>query len=143
MLLVSYFTLSFVCLTNQSEELRVAQVRAIFSLKDEDRQRLFGDDHAASVAKHFAYVEWFTRFSAAPGPHHRLYRVQKSYVTNNGVTFRLAEIIPVQRILCSVQLFPRFGPHSVVESTWTAENVLEKCDVFYVNPFTSESTYSL
>ena len=121
----------------------MAQVRAIFSLKDEDRQRLFGDNHATAVAKHFAYVEWFSRFGTAPGPYHRLFKVQRSYASNAGASFRLAEIIPVQRILCSVQLFPRFGPRTVAESTWTAENVLEKCDVFYVNPFTSELTYSL
>ncbi|KAI0733010.1 hypothetical protein BC629DRAFT_1586009 [Irpex lacteus] len=61
-------------------QLRVAQVRAIFSLKDGDRQLLFGDSHATVAPQRFAYVEWFSKFPKSPGQHHRLYKVQRSHV---------------------------------------------------------------
>ncbi|KAI0083523.1 hypothetical protein BDY19DRAFT_900159 [Irpex rosettiformis] len=120
-------------------ELRVAQVRVVFSLSDIQRQTLFGESHA-NVPSHLAYVEWFSKFTAARNPYHDMYKVKRS---NEGdAAYRLAEIIPVEKIKCSIQLFPQFGPDPV-SVEWTSDNVLEECESFYTNPFTSDCTYSL
>ena len=120
-------------------ELRIAQVRVVFSLSQMQREALFGDS-GAKVSSHLAYVEWFSRFAAAPSPHHGMHKVKRSY--ENNTAFRLAEVIPVDRLKCSIQLFPQFGSEPV-PSEWTSGNVLDKCDTFYPNPFTSDCTYSL
>ncbi len=117
----------------------MAQVRVVFSLNKAQRLALFGDSEA-NVSSHLAYVEWFSKFTAAPSPHHGMYKIKRSYESTTG--FRLAEIIPVDRIKCSVQLFPQFGSDPV-PSEWTSDNVLEECSSFYTNPFTSDCTYSL
>jgi hypothetical protein len=52
---------------------------------------------------------------------------------------RRATIIPVDTILCSVHLIPRFG--SVKSPEWSSFTVLEQCSTFFVNPFTDLSNY--
>ena len=50
-----------------------------------------------------------------------------------------ASIIPVDAILGSVHLLPRFGP--IVQCDWTTYTVLEKCQTFYINPFANMQSY--
>jgi hypothetical protein len=52
---------------------------------------------------------------------------------------RRATIIPVDTILCSVHLIPRFGP--VTPSEWSSSTVLEQCNTFFINPFTDLYNY--
>ncbi|KAI0338439.1 hypothetical protein BDW22DRAFT_1308010, partial [Trametopsis cervina] len=85
---------------------RVAQVRAIFSLRKRDRELLFQNVNEHDIGNYFAYVKWFSKFPAAPNSHHRMYKVSRSYAENG---FRLGAVVPLERIKCSVQLFPMFG----------------------------------
>jgi hypothetical protein len=52
---------------------------------------------------------------------------------------RHATIIPVDTILCSVHLIPRFGP--VIPPEWSSFTVLEQCSTFFINPFTDLYNY--
>lgn len=52
---------------------------------------------------------------------------------------RVASILPVSLFERSVHLIPKWT--SKVPSSWTSENVLEECTVFYVNPFKDNHTY--
>jgi len=50
-----------------------------------------------------------------------------------------ATIIPVDTILRSVHLIPRFGP--VMPPEWSSFTVLEQCNTFFVNLFTDLHNY--
>lgn len=97
--------------------MRVAQVRAIFQLPEK-----YG---------HFphplAYVEWFTTFNT-PVPDLGLYLVSRS--TRRGGR-RNASIVPVTRLEQIIHLLPKFG--RVMNRSWGADDVLEKCSSFYIN----------
>jgi hypothetical protein len=99
-------------------ELAVAQVRVIFGLPDE-----YG-----AFPHPFAYVEWFTAFQS-PIPDLEMYQVSRSTRHHR----RRASIIPVTQIERSIHLIPKFGRQ--MDLTWSAEDVLEKCKTFYVNPY--------
>ena len=107
------------------EGYRVGQVRVVFTLPD-------GTGNTPS--KHLAYIEWFSNFST-PDPDHQMYKVNRS-LEGGG---RVASIVPISTIKRSVHLFPRFG--QVIPSEWTMDNVLEKCSIFYLNPFADRHMY--
>ena len=48
-------------------------------------------------------------------------------------------VIPVDSIIGSVHLIPHFGP--VTPREWNSFSVLELCNTFYVNPFSSRDNY--
>ncbi|KAJ7821262.1 hypothetical protein B0H14DRAFT_2831726 [Mycena olivaceomarginata] len=92
---------------------RIAQVRVVFTLPER-------------LAKtYLAYVEWFTSFKSQPERHHLMYKVSR--VIKNGD--RLASIIPVTNIRRSIHL-------------WKSHNVLDKCPVFFANPWTDRHIYA-
>jgi hypothetical protein len=45
----------------------------------------------------------------------------------------------MDKILGSVHLLPRFG--AGVAQEWNSSNVLEHCNVFYINPFADIDSY--
>ncbi len=106
---------------NQYQDHQVGQVRVIFSLPEYTDERL-------------AYIEWFTAF-AAPDPNHGMLKVNRQL---DG-TDHVASIVPISSIRCSVHLFPKFGLK--VPEDWTSENVLEKCNTFYLNQFSDRNMY--
>lgn len=87
------------------------------------------------LPNHLAYVEWFTPLPATTDSVNQLYKVSR--VIRNGE--RHASVIPVEMILCSVHLFPRFGTNTPQE--WDSSSVLELCQNFYVNPFSNRNIY--
>jgi hypothetical protein len=110
----------------------VAQVRVIFKLRKDASRLLFGEDH--SVPEYLAYVQWFN-LSSNTKPDSLLYQAKRSIKDGD----RLASIVALANIRRSVHLFPNFG--QVVAEDWTSENVLEKCQSFYVNPFSDRHAY--
>ena len=64
-----------------------------------------------------------------------MYKVTRS--TRNGG--RSAAIIPVESIICSVHLIPQVGP--TVPQSWCAFTVLERCQTFFINPFSDKYNY--
>ena len=116
--------------------MRVGQVRAIFSLPETQSKNLFPS--GLLPPRHLAYIEWFSRFNLHPDPHLKMYKVSRSITADRE---RLASIVPVSLIQRSVHLFPKWGRNTEGIASWTSENVLEKCDIFYVNSFKDRHTY--
>jgi len=75
-----------------------------------------------------AYVEWFTLFNA-PVPDLEMYQVSRSTQSHRHHT----SIILVSQIERSVHLILKFG--QVMDVTWSADNILEVCKTFFVNPY--------
>ena len=116
---------------------RIAQVRLVFQIPKKVVDEVFTSSFTSSdmpPPTHLAYVEWFS--SAAPDPKHRMLRVSRSLQTDGT---RSASIIPLDSIICSVHLIPRFGP--VIPQGWSCFTVLEQCQTFYLNPFTDRDTF--
>ena len=88
----------------------------------------------SNPSERLAYIEWFSKFSV-PDPDHQMYRISRSLEDGAPV----ASVVPISTIRRSVHLFPRFG--QAVPDDWTSDNVLEKCSVFYLNPFTDRHMY--
>ncbi len=114
--------------------LQIAQVRAVFQLPKKTIHDVC-PSLDTSPATPLAYVEWFSPLAAAPDPKHLMYRVSR--LTQGGE--QRAGIIPVDWILCSTHLMPRFGP--VVPHDWNSFTVLDQCQTFYLNPFTDVQSY--
>ena len=86
---------------------------------------------------HLAYVEWFTPIPAAAEPNHLMYKVSRSIQGGQ----RSASIIPVDSMVRSIHLLPRFGP--IIPREWNAFTVLDKCQTFYINPFVDIQSYMM
>jgi hypothetical protein len=113
---------------------RIAQVRVVFQIPNNKIDMVFPSPDTRPPS-YLAYVEWFTPIPAEPEPKHRMYKVSRSI--QNGQ--RNAVIIPVESILCSIHLLPRFTPAG--PQGWNTFTVLEKCHTFYINPFTDMYCY--
>ncbi|KAI0673077.1 hypothetical protein C8Q78DRAFT_970143 [Trametes maxima] len=119
------------------KDTRICQVRAVFSLPDTALDFMFPAlaPHQRPP-RHLAYVEWFSRFPASPERNSRMYKVFRSM--ENGE--RVASILPVSLMERSVHLIPKWS-EAPSPRDWTSESVLDKCNVFYVNPFKDAHTY--
>ena len=74
-----------------------------------------------------AYVEWFTPFRA-PHSDSGFFPVTRAS-RNNGP---LSEIIPLDSIVSSCHLIPRFGT-KYHPAKWNSDSVLEECKSFFLN----------
>jgi hypothetical protein len=82
-----------------------------------------------------AYVTWYTRFKASPDQDSGMYRVQPAKYSNG---MAQGAIIPLTDIRQSCMLTPaRF----TWDPTWNTENILDKCDSFFVNNLQSKYSY--
>jgi len=113
---------------------RIAQVRVVFQIPSR-WVRDMAPSLDTSPPTHLAYVEWFTPLATTPDPKHMMYRVSRQMQDGS----RRASIIPVDWIRCSIHLLPRLGP--VVPQDWNGFTVLDKCQTFYVNPFSDVDNY--
>jgi hypothetical protein len=86
--------------------------------------------------QHLAYVEWFSPFPINPEPDHQLFKITRPLDAHQ----RQASIIPVTRIQRSVHLIPMFGPR--VPQSWASDNVMDKCETFFVNCFSDKDIYN-
>ncbi|KAI0696099.1 hypothetical protein BC835DRAFT_1272404 [Cytidiella melzeri] len=107
----------------------VGQVRLLFRLSS----------NMEHVSKHpLAYIEWYTPFHRyddltgmfSVAPSQRLHR-------------RRASIIPITSIVRTCHLIPAWGRVHVARTDWTSENVLQRCDRFYVNAYLRHSDFVL
>ena len=74
-----------------------------------------------------AYIEWYTPLQLYI-PSLGMYQVTRSFRNR----YRRASIIPVDQIVRSCHLIPKFGKK--IGRTWNAENVLDSADTYYLNP---------
>ena len=84
------------------------------------------------------YVQWFKPIPAMPDRNYGMYRVSRSLSEGR----RQVSIIPVDTIVSSVHLFPRIIPNTLHEH-WNMFTVLERCQTFYVNPFSNRDIFLL
>ena len=111
-------------LTDNTIGLRVAQLRAIFTLPEHLRHSHLPDK--------LAYVELFTPFRA---PHSEisdsgLFPITRASRNNEPVS----EIIPLNSIVSSCYLIPRFGT-KYHPAKWDSDTVLEECKFFFLNKY--------
>jgi hypothetical protein len=99
------------------KDLSVAQVRVIFQLPPE-----YGRFDIP-----LAYVEWYTPLQSFV-PSLGMYQVTCSSRNH----YRHASIIPVNQIVRSCHLIPKFG--TKIGRTWNADNILNSADTYYLNP---------
>lgn len=114
-------------------DMRVGQVHLIFSIPEAASQQLF--PHGNKPPSHLVYIEWFSKFNASPDPNLKMYKIRRSLQGNE----RLASIVPLKLLQRSVHLIPKWGP--AVPSHWTSENVLDECEIFFLNSFKDMHTY--
>ena len=122
-------------LSNCSSALRIAQVRVVFELPNKIISQVFPSPDV-TPPQHLAYVEWFSSIPTTPDSNSRLYKVSR--LVQNGR--RVASVIPVDHILSSIHLLPRFGQGTPL---WNTFSVLELCQNFYINPFTNRDVFLL
>jgi hypothetical protein len=96
--------------------LHIARVKMIFTLP----ARLH------DIPLRLAYVEWFRPFRAREA-------ATGLYTSGPSIQYHLvhAEVIPLDQIVRNCHMVLKFG----VESVLIQETVIEKCTVFYLNPW--------
>ena len=99
----------------------MAQLRAIFTLPEHLQHSL--------LPKKLAYVEWFTPFHA-PHSDSGLFSVARASRNNGPVS----EIIPLDFIVSSCHLIPRFGT-KYHPAKWDSNTVPEECKSFFLNKY--------
>ncbi|KAH7902948.1 hypothetical protein BJ138DRAFT_1168705 [Hygrophoropsis aurantiaca] len=109
------------------EGLRVAQVRAIFTLPDVYQIRTIHP---------LAFIEWFTPLGPRD-PNSGLYIVNRSTRMHKPYV----EVIEVDRIVRNCHLIPKFGVKK--NTRWAAGNVAEDCKTFFVNPYIDTHTFCM
>jgi hypothetical protein len=82
-----------------------------------------------------AYIEWFTPFRA-PHSDSGLYPVIRASRNNSPVS----EIIPIDSIVSSCHLIPKFGT-KFHPAKWDADTVLEECKSFFLNKYINIQTF--
>lgn len=104
----------------------MAQVRLLFNLPPHLR--------IPSQPFQLALVEWFNPFRACDVVT-QMHTVSRSYQGQAPRT----EVVPMSRIVGSCHLIPKFGTR--VDPTWRADEVLDVCKTFYVNPWIDLATF--
>ncbi|KAL1667054.1 hypothetical protein GGG16DRAFT_59260 [Schizophyllum commune] len=112
---------------------RVGRIRAIFSIPQQHLRHVFLP--GVRVARHLAYIEWYTPFSTRADPDNLMYKISPVHI-DGGI---LSSVTPLAHIRRSVHLFPKFGRTAPTE--WTSSNVLDLCKTFYVNSFADKHLY--
>ncbi|EPQ53846.1 hypothetical protein GLOTRDRAFT_24981, partial [Gloeophyllum trabeum ATCC 11539] len=124
--------------TDESEERgmkgkRVAQLRVIFTIPADDLAVIFGSRREAPGP--LAYVEWFTR-ARDKDPNHLMFPISRSRDVRGN---RISSIIELDTLFRNCHLFPKFEPRA--NRAWTSQNVLERCDRFYINDCADHHSY--
>jgi len=112
---------------------RIGRLKLIFKLP----HQLYGSILPAWSQDTMAYVEWYAPLKPAAEDFHEMYVVKKSLYTSDGCL--PGQVIPLSSISQTCQLIPQFGREVPME--WTSDNVLDKCDTFFLNSFTSKYAY--
>ena len=111
---------------------RVGRVKLVFKLPKSACQQLLPD---VVTRGHLAYVEWFTAFTH-PDPVHGLYKVTRCQDRSGA---RLADVVEVRHIRRSCHLYPVTS--DVIPREWTSSTVLDRCNSFFVSPFSDAHMY--
>jgi hypothetical protein len=113
---------------------RIGRLKIIFRLP----QQVYGSIQPAWTKDPLAYVEWYTPLKSAAEDYHEMYTVKKPLLSSDGSL--PGKVIPLSCIRQTCQLVPNFGT-TTIPIDWTSDNVLDKCDTFLLNCFTSKYAY--
>ncbi|KAG8916287.1 hypothetical protein FRC02_004072 [Tulasnella sp. 418] len=124
--------------------LRVAQVRAVFKVPDDICETYLGRDKT-HWPNHVAYIEWFSWLKASPDRDHRMFLVSRKQ--NDRQTAASADVVDISSFTRSCHLIPQFFYNSPVSESpaksWTSDNVLEECEMFFLNNWLSHQSYQI
>jgi len=127
----AWFIKLFVSIASVSHEfavgLRVAQLRVIFSLPEHLCH--------SCLPTRLTYIEWFTPFHA-PHADSGLFPVTRTSWNNGPLT----DIVPLNSIVSSCHLIPRFGT-KYYPAKWDSDMVLEECKSFFLNKYIHIRTF--
>ncbi|KAH9927848.1 uncharacterized protein B0H18DRAFT_954275 [Fomitopsis serialis] len=112
---------------------RAGRVRVIFSLPEKILRQWFPPGTAPQCPRHLVYVEWFSKFAAAPDSHHHMYKIKALTGPE-----RIASVVPLAMLERSVHLHLKWG--GPVPVHWTSENVLDNLPQYYSFAHYSETT---
>jgi hypothetical protein len=84
---------------------------------------------SSNAAETLAYIEWYTP-PRRNEETHNMHSIRKMDLRADGSVN--ASIVPLANIRQTCQLFPNFG-RTLVDEGWTTNNVLDKCQSFFVN----------
>ncbi|KAG1720068.1 uncharacterized protein EDB91DRAFT_1065033, partial [Suillus paluster] len=112
---------------------RIGRLKVIFRLP----QQVYGSIQPAWTKDPLAYVEWYAPLKPAAEDYHEMYTVKKHLLSSDGSL--PGKVIPLSSIRQTCQLVPNFG--TTIPIDWTSDNVLDKCDTFLLNCFTSKYAY--
>ncbi|KAH9021552.1 hypothetical protein EDB85DRAFT_2075544 [Lactarius pseudohatsudake] len=111
----------------------VGRIRVVFSIPQKYHSRIF--DPGVSVPLHLAYVQWYSPLTNLD-PNNGMFKIRPQKDSEGNW---ICSIVPVGNIRRSVHLLPKFGP--VVPAEWTSSNVLDCCDMFFVNNLTDRQIF--
>jgi len=123
-------------LTQCGASFQIAQARVVFEIPSKQISQVFLHS-VTTPPTHLAYIEWFSQPSAMQNSSHGLYKV--SYLMKDGS--QQASIIPLSSVISSIHLLPWFGQNHPQDMN--SFIVLEKCQSFYVNPFSDMYNYMI
>ena len=113
----------------------VGRVRVVFSIPTRYHDQVFKPTIA--VLLHLAYVQWYSKLTE-PEPNHGMFKLRP---LKDAEGSWICSIVPVGNIRRSVHLIPKFGP--VAPAEWTSSNILDRCDVFYLNTFSDRQIFRM
>lgn len=111
--------------------MHIGRLKVIFCLP----QQVYGSVQPAWTKDPLTYVEWYAPLK--PAADYELYAVKKPSLSLDGSL--PGRVILLLSIRQTCQLVPNFG--RTVPIDWTLDNVLDKCDSFLLNCFTSKYAY--
>lgn len=115
---------------------RVARLRIVFSLPALVNRDGFPEPAPITWPTHpLAYITWFTHFRSSPDNDTGMYRVEPakdSKAQDQGMIISLTDIQQ------SCMLTPS---KATWDSSWTTDNILDKCESFFVNNLQSKYSY--
>lgn len=114
--------------------LRIGRAKVIFKLP-----QAYLDARSEATAEVLVFVEWFTVASQDPNPNSKMYRIKKERYINHPFHVN-GEVVKLSSIKNSIQLIPAF-PKDEVDQAWTSNNVLDVCNEFYINNWSSIRAY--
>lgn len=82
-----------------------------------------------------AYITWYTRFKGSADANTGMYRVEPAKDAKGQAQ---GAIIPLSQIRQSCMLTPS---KATWDESWTTQNILDKCDSFFVNNLQSKYSY--
>ncbi|KAG1781476.1 hypothetical protein EV702DRAFT_962379 [Suillus placidus] len=122
------------CETTGLKGTRIGCLKVIFKLPSQ----VYNCITPAWTKDSLAYVEWYAPLKPAAKDYHEMYLIKKSLPSTDG--FAPGQVISLSSIRQTCQLIPHFGK-TALSMEWTLDNVLDKCDTFFLNCFTSKYAY--